>query len=116
MGDRYLVGAKLIDAAAFEAARSFNDPQVFSQVAIVQIDAELLRPECIERVEVVDVLAGIAVMPAIDEAHDLRAPGPVAARMHLRIHGGLHLSSDSPPGSTTGHYPPRRPADRARPE
>src|SRR5216684_442998 len=91
MRNRYLVRAILVDAAAFEAARTLDDPDVFAQVAVVQVDAELPRPECKEPVEVIDILAGIPVMPAIDEADDLVAPGPVAARMYPGIHGGLHL-------------------------
>src|SRR6202035_1094113 len=53
MGDRYLVLAILVNAAALEAARTLDDPQVFSQVAVAQVDTELLRPECKKRVEVI---------------------------------------------------------------
>src|SRR5205085_141868 len=80
-----------VDAAAFEAAGAFNDPEVFAKLAAVQVDVELLGPKDEEPVEAVRVLVRIAVMPAVDETNDLRTPGPVAAGVYLCVHGGLHL-------------------------
>src|SRR5690242_8164191 len=56
VGNRHLVGAILIDAAALEAAGALDNPHMFSQVAAVEIHAELLCPEGKERVEVIDIL------------------------------------------------------------
>jgi hypothetical protein len=52
---------------------------------------ECAGPEDEQVAQVIGVERWVAVVPAIDHADDLRAPGPVAAAMHAVVHGLLHL-------------------------
>ena len=64
---------------------------MFSQVPTIEINPELLRPEREQAIEAICCLAGIAIVPAIDQTDDLRSPVPGSPRMHRSIHSVLHF-------------------------
>ncbi len=86
----HCIGARSVDAAAPETTRPFDHPQMFAQFPLPEIDMKLLCPEEEQLVETIDALVRIAIVPAIDQTHDLRTPCPMASRMHLGIHRVLY--------------------------
>src|SRR5579884_4040986 len=93
-----LGGAVLIETTALKAPGPFYNPEVTAELAAIEIDAKLLRPEREKCRQAIN--AGIgrssptavpAVMPAIDQAQRLRTPVPVAAWAYRVIHRALHL-------------------------
>ena len=79
----------IVDAAIFEAASSFDHPEVLPQV--IHANIELLRPEIEEVLKAIDTTIRVAIMPAINQAERLCTPVPVTTRMHNRVHRLLHL-------------------------
>src|SRR5437667_3781360 len=77
-----------IDATPSIAGRSLNNPEVSAQLATVDIDIELLRPEIKDPGQIVS--APIAVVPAINDTKGFVTPVPVPA-FQRRVHRILHF-------------------------
>src|SRR2546428_12731044 len=59
------------NATTKDAACTFNDPEMIAKRTAIEIDTDLLSPKSKKIIQAVSTLTGIAVVPAIDESHNL---------------------------------------------
>src|SRR5947209_15074797 len=67
MGDSHLRGVIRVNATSFETASSLDDPEMFSQLAAIEVSPKLLRPKCEKSGKAIDATIWIAIMPAINQ-------------------------------------------------
>src|SRR5216683_317540 len=80
-----------VEATAIDTPRAFHHPEMLAQITTLEIHPELLCPEDEERLETIDALVRIAIVPAIDQPNGLRSPVPVSPWMHDGVHRIFHL-------------------------